>query len=206
MSIEVRVPEEIMDYKEAIVCGLSLREIIWGGIAAATSAGTYLALQWISKDLATYATIAVAAPSLLIGFIRPDGRKFEVWLKIKIKCYFSKSVRGYETDPNAKLLPIENEKFREFLQQEAIIEEKQRIKELNAKQNRSFKEKRGDYIAWLKEKINSHRGIKETAKREYDLVEVTEKSIKGKRKAAAKAAAEKGRKFRKKKQKEEKET
>lgn len=204
MSIEVRVPEEIMDYKEAIIGGLSLRELIWGGIAMATSAGTYLALHWINIDLATYATMAVAAPSLLIGFIRPDGRKFEVWLKIKIKCYFSKSVRGYETDSKAKLLPIENEEFREFMQKEAIEEEKQRLNELNTKQNRSFKEKRGDTIAWFKEKFKSYRGVKKTTKREYDLIEVTEKSIKRKRKAAAKTAAEKGRKFREKKSKEEK--
>ena len=33
MSIEVRVPEEIKDYKESIIAGLSIRQLLCGGVA-----------------------------------------------------------------------------------------------------------------------------------------------------------------------------
>ena len=42
MSIEVRVPEEIADYKESIIAGLSIRQLICGGIALLCGIPTFL--------------------------------------------------------------------------------------------------------------------------------------------------------------------
>jgi hypothetical protein len=173
MSIEVRVPEEIADYKESIVAGLSIRQLVCGGIAMVCGVPTFLLLKNVNADFATYTTMAVTIPAFCIGFIKKDGYNFETYLKIRLYTLFSKNQRGYETDNYANELPIEVEEYR------PIIQKLQAEKEVNEDK------KRGENRVIKKEKQVS-RGVAKQTKTEYDLIEVTEKSLKRARKTAYK--------------------
>lgn len=197
-SIEVRVPDEIKDYKESIIFGLSFRQIICGAAALAIGISTFLLLNRFSSDLAAYATMAVVLPAFCIGFVKKDGYTFEVWLTIKVKAMFGKNKRSYETAPNN--LPIEVEKYREVIQKQ-LEAEKRELLSLQAKQKGIVNKtkKRSEKVAEGKKQFKRFKNRKTERKkrREYDLIEVTEKSVKRKRKAACKALKTAERKNRK---------
>ena len=187
MSIEVRVPEEIKDYKESIVAGLSIRQLLCGGVALLTAVPTFLLLRNIDQDLATYATMAVVVPAFCIGFIKKDGYNFETYIKIRMRSFFGKSKRTYETDLIKNIVPYELEEYADICE-----EISENIKE--------YKNERGDKSVQKKHKT------KRENRAEYELVEVTEKSIKRKRKAAYKSIKAATRTNRTKKQEEKEKT
>jgi hypothetical protein len=127
-SIEVRVPDEIMDYKESIIAGLSIRQLVCGGVALLCGVPTFFLLKGISEDLAMYTTMAVVAPAFLIGFIKKDGYTFEKYAKIRIYNFLSKSKRGYETNPQDSL-PIEHEEYRQIVMEQLREKEKIELEE-----------------------------------------------------------------------------
>lgn len=191
MSIEVRVPEEIKDYKESIVAGLSVRQILCGGVALLMGVPTFLLLRNVDQDLATYITMAVVVPAFCVGFIKKGGYNFETYLKIKLQSFLGKSKRTYETDVTKNFIPVEIEEYAEIYE------------EINKSKEETEKE-RGGKIVWKKEKHKSERTAKSAKPTEYDLIEVTAKSIERKRKAAYKSIKAAARANRTKKQKEEK--
>lgn len=186
MSIEVRVPEEIRDYKESIVAGLSIRQIVCGGIALLMGVPTFLLLKNVNQDLATYVTMVVVVPAFCVGFIKKGGYNFETYLKIKLRSFFGKNKRAYETNAEKNLIPVEIEEYAEIFE------------ELNKENDKTEKERGGKRGIRKKEKRKSER------KPEYELVEVTAKSIERARKTAYKSIKAAARANRKKKQKEEK--
>lgn len=186
MSIEVRVPEEIKEYKESIIAGLSVRQLICGGAALLCGIPTFLLLKNINMDLATYATMAVTIPAFCVGFIKKGGYNFETYLKIRLYTFLVKSKRGYETHIDRNSLPIEVEQYR------------QAIQTIMAEEKENEDKKGGRKRAVHKEKQVSG-GTAKTTKTEHDFIEVTEKSIKRKRKAAYKSIKATARSNRKKK-------
>lgn len=197
MSIEVRVPEEIADYKESIIAGLSIRQLVCGGIALLCGIPTFLLLKNINSDLATYATMIVTIPAFCLGFIKKDGYNFETFLKIKLYTFFSKNQRGYETNIEKNILPVEVEQYRQAIQ-EMMAEEEKEITQQG--------KKRGDKRV-LKKREQRHKSKnKGKAKPEYDLVEITKKSAERKRKTAYKSIKAAAGNNRKEKQKKPKKT
>ena len=195
MSIEVRVPEEIADYKESIIAGLSIRQLVCGGIALLCGVPTFLLLKNINSDLATYATMIVTIPAFCLGFIKKDGYNFETFLKIKLYAFFSKNQRGYETNIEKNILPVEVEQYRHAIQ-DMIAEEEKEI-------TRQGK-KRGDKRVLNKREQRHKSKNKGKAKPEYDLVEITKKGAERKRKTAYKSIKAATRNNRKEKQKKPK--
>lgn len=198
MSIEVRVPEEIADYKESIIAGLSIRQLVCGGIALLCGVPTFLLLKNINSDLATYATMVVTIPAFCLGFIKKDGYNFETFLKIKLYAFFSKNQRGYETNIEKNILPVEVEQYRQAIQ-EMMAEEEKEITQQG--------KKRGDKRVLNKREQRHKSKNKGKAKPEYDLVEITKKGTERKRKTAyksIKAAAGNNRKEKQKKPKKAK--
>ena len=195
MSIEVRVPEEIADYKESIIAGLSIRQLVCGGIALLCGIPTFLLLRNVNTDLATYATMIVTIPAFCLGFIKKDGYNFETFLKIKLYAFFSKNQRGYETNIEKNILPVEVEQYRQAIQ-EMIAEEEKEI-------TRQGK-KRGDKRVLNKREQRHKSKNKGKAKPEYDLVEITKKGAERKRKTAYKSIKAATRNNRKEKQKKPK--
>ncbi|MBR1441998.1 MAG: PrgI family protein [Firmicutes bacterium] len=190
MSIEVRVPEEIKDYKESIVAGLSIRQLLCGGVALLMGVPTFLLLRNIDQDLATYATMAVVVPAFCIGFIKKDGYNFETFLKIKLQSFFGKNKRTYETNTTSHILPIEIEEYAEVYE------------EMN-KEKQEMEKERGGKCVRNKKKRKSERTTKQS---EYDLIEVTAKTVKRKRKTAYKNIKAAARANRAKKQEEKEKT
>ena len=198
MSIEVRVPEEIADYKESIIAGLSIRQLVCGGIALLCGIPTFLLLKNINSDLATYATMIVTIPAFCLGFIKKDGYNFETFLKIKLYAFLSKNQRGYETNIEKNILPVEVEQYRQAIQEMMSEEEKEIIRQ---------GKKRGDKRVLNKREQRHKSKNKGKAKPEYDLVEITKKGAERKRKTAyksIKAAAGNNRKEKQKKPKKAK--
>lgn len=179
MSIEVRVPEEIADYKESIIAGLSLRQLICSAIALAFGIPTFFLLKNINQDIAMYATMLVVVPAFCVGFIKPNGYNFEVYAKIKLYNFFSKSKRGYETEPEKNIYPYEIDEFYRISNMEAVEESKGGEKNVQQK--------------------NKHAN-RRNKKTEYDLIEITTKNSKRTRKTTYKAIKNSRRKNRKTKQ------
>ena len=171
-NLKVKVPIEIMDYREHIFLGLSIRQLLWGSIAVACGTVTFLLLRNISMDLATYATMFVAAPAFCMGFIRSkEGYTFEQMLKIRISAFLGKSKRGYETSSDTNIIPVE------------VIELREIYQEINSAQ---IEQEKGDdkTATDKKRKKGFSKRTKRKSTTEYDLVEISKKSIKRKRKAA----------------------
>ena len=173
MSIEVRVPEEIKDYKESIIAGLSIRQLACGAVAFGCGIPTFLLLRNINMDLATYATMAAVVPAFCIGFIRKGGYTFEKYLKIKLKAVFGKNKRKYETIGTSP--PIEVEEYRAYYQ------------ELAAEQAKTEEQQKGGHkVVRTKGERNSKK-IQIKKQREYEIAEISKTCNKRARKAAYKA-------------------
>ena len=71
MSIEVRIPKEITEYKEKIIFGLSIRQLICFTFAITIGVGTYILVTKLSNaDIASYVVIVEVMPIFAIGFIK----------------------------------------------------------------------------------------------------------------------------------------
>lgn len=201
MSIEVRVPDEIDEYNERIVAGLSFKQLLFIGIAFTCAVPTFFLVKSISSssDLATYAAIIVSIPTFCIGFVKINGYDFKTYVKIQIYSILSASKRNYETDTVENELPIENEKFRAEIQTLINKENELKLKEeILEKQNRV--NNRGEKLVLFKKRKKQHKS-KPKRRLEYEIIEVTAKSIQRKRKAAFKDITSSARINRKKKSK-----
>ena len=174
MSIEVRVPEEIKDYKESIIAGLSIRQLACGAFAFGCGVPTFLLLRNINMDLATYATMAAVAPAFCVGFIKKNGYTFEKYIKIKLKAMFGRNKRTYET--KGDLPPIEVGEYREVLQKATEVEKDEGIKK-----------NKGEFKVVKKKRVSA-----KTA-REPEIIEISTQSNARKRKTAYKSIKNKAR-------------
>lgn len=99
MSVEVRIPKEITDYKEKILLGMSIRQLICSVISGAIGIILFLLLKSIfGMNVTGYIVIIAVMPILAIGFIKPNGFTFERILKMMLKHFLIKSKRQYKTD------------------------------------------------------------------------------------------------------------
>jgi len=97
MSIEVRIPKEIKEYKEKIIFGLSFRQLISVFVGGVICLGTYFLIKPIvGTDLASDIIIFEALPIFAFGFIKVRSFNFETYAKIFIKHKLGKSKRTYE--------------------------------------------------------------------------------------------------------------
>lgn len=177
MSIEVRVPSDLDSYKEKVIAGLSLRQLLWCGVALVIGSPTFFILKFINEDLALYTTLIVAAPAVLMGFYKKDGYNFEQYLKIQANMLFNKQIRGYAIKIEENAIPYEIEEFRLLVEEE---KEKERLEELE-------RIKRGEKINSVKK--NQQKRKKRTGKtnfKEHSRVEISKKSFERKRKATYK--------------------
>lgn len=159
MSIEVRIPKEIMEYKEKIIFGLSGRQLASFAIALPIGGlGYYGALQVSNQDVAGYAAMIIAMPIWAIGFIKKNGFTFEKYVALMVRHMFGKSRREYKTE-----LAIEE-----------IVTEAQR----------NMKKKRGVLNVFNAFNLRKKDKATEKSRRECSIFEITAKSRKRKSKEA----------------------
>lgn len=97
MSIEVRIPKEIKEYKEKIIFGLNLRQLISVLVGGIVCLGTYFIISpFVGADLASDIIIIEAIPIFAFGFIKVRSFNFETYAKIFIKHKLGKNKRTYE--------------------------------------------------------------------------------------------------------------
>jgi hypothetical protein len=98
MSIEIKIPKEITEYKEKIIFGLSIRQLISLFIGIIVSIGVYISLyKKIGHDLTGYIVIIVCIPIFGIGFIKINNFTFEAYIKNIIRHYLGDRVVSYKT-------------------------------------------------------------------------------------------------------------
>ena len=99
MPLEVKVPKEITDYREKIMFGLSVRQLICVIIASVLCIVTYFTIKpFIGNDLAGYFVLGEAMPIMGVGFLRINGFTFEKYIMIILKHEFSRQIRVYKTE------------------------------------------------------------------------------------------------------------
>ena len=167
MSIEVRIPKEIMEYKEKVLFGMSLRQLVCFSSAIVLSVGSYLLLTKViglSMDAASYVIIVESMPLLAIGFVKKNGFTFEKYAALLIRHKLGQQIRPYQT--------------------ELLTEETQ---------TRENEEKKGSKYAWIFEKgqggskkpvISKKERKADAALKECSDYFVTKESREAKRKAA----------------------
>ncbi|MDR1150172.1 MAG: PrgI family protein [Clostridiales bacterium] len=99
MPLEVKIPKEITEYREKIIFGMSIRQLICTLIAALISIITFFSIRkYIGSDLAGYLVLVEAMPVMGIGFLRVNGFSFEKYLAIILSHLLSNQKRYYKAD------------------------------------------------------------------------------------------------------------
>ena len=105
MAIEVDIPIEIEDYKEKIIFGMSLRQLVCFSSAVAAGLGSYFVCTkalHMSMDAASYVVIFIAIPFMAMGFIKKDGQPFEKYVSLMIRQHVGNNKLVYSADPNVE--------------------------------------------------------------------------------------------------------
>lgn len=169
MAISVSIPKEITEYKEKIMFGMSLRQLICFVSAVVLSIGTYLICTMmfdLSMDTASYIIIVEAMPIMAVGFIQKDGMPFEKYFALFIRHKIGANKLYYGTELVIDFIPDRpNDEMTERKSKYAWIFENE--KSAAAEKRLSRKERKA---------ANSRR--------EAQIFTVTEKSRKRKRKEA----------------------
>ncbi len=99
MPLEVKVPKEITEYREKIMFGLSIRQLICVVIAAVVCIATYFFIRpFIGNDLAGYFVLGEAMPIMGVGFLRINGFTFERYAMLVLRHKLNRQIRVYRTE------------------------------------------------------------------------------------------------------------
>jgi hypothetical protein len=101
MSIEVRIPKEITEYREKIIFGLSGRQLLCFVIAIVLAVGSYILLTGVmhlTMQVASYIVIIEALPLMAIGFVRKNGLPFEKYVALWWRHRNTRGIRLYEPE------------------------------------------------------------------------------------------------------------
>lgn len=114
MIIHVRIPKEIRDYKEKLIFGLSIRQIVSTIVGLGLAIPTYLiGKNYLPEDIIAIIAMIIAAPFAAIGYIKRNGMVFEKYFVTMLKFYFlypSKTV--YKSENYFRIMQEEYEKER----------------------------------------------------------------------------------------------
>ena len=83
MSIEIKIPKEIKEYKERFVFGLTVRQCASAAAALCVCVPLYIfGKDALGGDVTGWLVMLAAAPILAFGFFRYNGLKFEDFLRL----------------------------------------------------------------------------------------------------------------------------
>mgnify|MGYP003836434405 FL=1 len=101
MSIEVRIPKEITDYKEKILFGLTIRQLLCFICAVILGLVSYFIVsKFLGTQAAGYVVIIEVLPIFALGFFKKNGFTFEKYLKLILKHKLGQNKRKYQTELN----------------------------------------------------------------------------------------------------------
>ncbi|MGM9903816.1 hypothetical protein A5844_002677 [Enterococcus sp. 10A9_DIV0425] len=100
MAVEVKVPKDIKEYKEKIIAGMNLKQLLCLSIAASVNIVISLIfIGWlkIPMVITSWLMIITSIPIVSFGWFKRHGLTFEVYLKHFFKYHFSPGVRTKKT-------------------------------------------------------------------------------------------------------------
>lgn len=99
MSIEVRIPKEITEYKEKIILGLSFRQLAAGAVCIVSAIGAnYLGSCIFNDTVGKFLSMIIPAPVFAVGFIKKNGFTMEKYISMVFKHVFRVNRRPYKTE------------------------------------------------------------------------------------------------------------
>lgn len=99
MAIEVRIPKEITEYKEKILFGLNIRQLLCFSAAIVLGTGSYyLISKYLGTEVASYVVIFEVLPIFALGFFKKDGFNFERYVALILRHKLGRSRRNYVTE------------------------------------------------------------------------------------------------------------
>ncbi|MGM0156089.1 hypothetical protein IGI47_000344 [Enterococcus sp. AZ191] len=106
MAIEVKVPKDIKEYKEKIIAGMNLKQLlcltIAGGVNILISLIFVVWLK-IPMEITSWLMILVSIPIVSFCWFKRNGLNFETYIKYLFKYHLSAGVRKKkEAEPKDK--------------------------------------------------------------------------------------------------------
>ncbi len=99
MSIEVRVPKEITEYKEKILFGLTVRQLLCFVSAIILGVASYFLIsRYLGTQTAGYVVILEVIPIFAAGFFKKNGFTFEQYVKLILRHKLGQNKRKYQTE------------------------------------------------------------------------------------------------------------
>jgi hypothetical protein len=96
MAIEVKVPKDIKEYKEKIIAGMNLKQLLCLCIAGGLNiliALIFIAWLKLPMEIVSWLMILVSIPIVSFGWFKRNGLTFEVYLKQFFKYHVSTGTR-----------------------------------------------------------------------------------------------------------------
>lgn len=88
--MEIKICKDVRDYREGVVMGLSLRQVICSIGAIGIAVGLFFGLKAIvGKETASWACIVGSSPVAIAGFFNYNGLTIEKFIKAWIKTNFT---------------------------------------------------------------------------------------------------------------------
>lgn len=96
MAVEVKVPKDIKEYKEKVIAGMTLKQLLCLNIAAGVNiviSLIFIAWLKIPMEITSWLMILSSIPIVSFGWFKRNGLTFEVYIKQFFKYHFSPGVR-----------------------------------------------------------------------------------------------------------------
>lgn len=85
-SMQIKSNQDVREYKEVVYFGMTLRQLIFSGLAGAAALGVYLLCnRRMSMEAVSWLCVAAAVPFGAFGFVRWHGMPFEQIIGVFIR-------------------------------------------------------------------------------------------------------------------------
>ena len=89
-SMQIKSNIEVRDFKEEVYFGMTLRQLLFTGLAGAAALGVYfLCHRRMSMEMVSWLCVAAAVPFGALGFVKWHGLPFEKIVLVLIRSRFT---------------------------------------------------------------------------------------------------------------------
>lgn len=119
---EVRFPKDVRKYKEKILAGLTLRQLVFGGLAAVTAVPTYFfGRKIMPEDMVAFLSMILGGGLFFIGYGNFNGLTVDKY----IKAYWEANIK------NPQKRYFVRKSLPDLLKEERREEIKRKLKEID---------------------------------------------------------------------------
>ena len=117
MAIRVKVPKEIKDYREKILFGMSLRQLLFSVLTLAIAiGGSFYCVKILGMKIDTAGNIIIPllVPIVAFGWVRKNGMSLEKYLKVVFKHQLKVGKRIYQTREKVPMSGFNKKKIKKL--------------------------------------------------------------------------------------------